>query len=350
MRTLAAALLTAAAALAQTVTLPTPPPLATNTQLPFSAGVGRYQQWFSAQQAAEFGGQPIRIQSLQVLAGSSATLSASLDCEISMAHAPAFGLNSTFDSNYVTPPVLVRPRTTLALNAAPVGQPAMTVNFTQPFTWDGQSPVVVDVRVYGNSRGNQPFAFDLRSTAQGFGSTMRVYAGNNASATGGTLSNGQGLFLRFALREGAQIPFGNGCRSGNFVTPVASTQQIPSPGATWTHQISNAAAQTLAGLVIGSSRTVWAAPGGALALPLDLGPLLNAPGCYLLTDPAVTLWVFTVGSPGAASATLPLSMPPTTELIGASLFSQWVVLDPSAINGTMSATAGIWSIVAPLGG
>ncbi|MEQ1631223.1 MAG: hypothetical protein ABL997_02545 [Planctomycetota bacterium] len=350
MRALATLFVLAAALSAQTVTLPFPAPLASNTQLPFAAGIGRYQQWFSPAQAGNFGGQPIRVQSLTVLAGTLASITTTLDCEISMCHAPSFGLNSTFDTNYVGLRTIVRPRTILTLGTAGIGQPVLTVPFTEMFTWDGQSAFLVEVRVFGNGRSNQPFNADQRSTDAGFGIVSRVYAGGNASATSGQLTTAQGLFLRFSLRPGAKAHFGSGCRGINFITPTADTLQLPTPGGVWTHQLQNAAAQTLAGLAIGTSRTLWDSEGTPVALPLDLTNVLSAPGCFLLVEPEITLFPTTVGGPGTASATMALQVPPLSEFVGLSFFSQWVVFDPAAVNGVLSATDALWSIVTPIGG
>ena len=47
---------------------------------------------------------------------------------------------------------------------------------------------------------------------------------------------------------------------------------------------------------------------------------------------------------GAGSASLGLNLPPITDYVGLSFYTQWLVLDPSAINGVLSATGGIRSI------
>ena len=92
---LLAALLGALAVPAQTVTLPEPPPLLANSNLPYAAGIGRHQQWFSLGQVQQFGADPIRIDQLQILAGTTANLPTTVDVELAMAHAPAFGLNAS---------------------------------------------------------------------------------------------------------------------------------------------------------------------------------------------------------------------------------------------------------------
>ena len=73
--------------------------------------------------------------------------------------------------------------------------------------------------------------------------------------------------------------------------------------------------------------------------------------CPLLVDPVSTKLTQTVGGgPGSGVATLPIQMPAVTFYIGMSLYTQWLVLDPNAPNGIVSATQGVWSIVAPVGG
>jgi hypothetical protein len=73
-------------------------------------------------------------------------------------------------------------------------------------------------------------------------------------------------------------------------------------------------------------------------------------GCTLFVSPDIMFSLFTVGGPGTAGATLSLQVPPLSEFAGVSLYSQWFVLDPAALNGVMSSTAALWSIVTPVGG
>jgi hypothetical protein len=47
---------------------------------------------------------------------------------------------------------------------------------------------------------------------------------------------------------------------------------------------------------------------------------------------------------------MPIQLPGTTGYIGMSFYTQWVVLDPLALNGVLSVTAGLHSVVAPIGG
>ncbi|MGE3171422.1 MAG: hypothetical protein AB7O97_02275 [Planctomycetota bacterium] len=334
---------------AQTVTLPAPAFSTTNNDVPFASGIGRYQQWFSlAQLQANFGLEPIRIDRIQVLAGSSGALTTSIDLDVAMSHGPAFGVNSQFDSNLVSGRQEVLSRRLLTMVPAGPGQPCLTINFSSPFTWDGQRPIVVEVRVHGNGRGNAPFNYDLRATATATGSTTRVYQGGNPNAPTGFVTSGFGLYLAFNLRQGAATHFGSGCRGFNFITPTCETLTLASPGILWTHQIDDAASQALCVLALGDSRTQW----DTVALPFDLTQVFGSggSGCALLVNPLLTVFTTTIGSPGASTAQVTFAVPPITDFVGVSLYSQWLVADPSAVNGAISATDGLWSIVAPFGG
>ena len=71
----------------------------------------------------------------------------------------------------------------------------------------------------------------------------------------------------------------------------------------------------------------------------------------LLTNPVNAIARQTVGGgPGAGVATLPIQLPATTGYVGWSLYTQWVVFDPLAMNGVLAVTPGLWTIVAPVGG
>lgn len=345
-----AALFAASLAAQATVTLPFPAPPVANTNLPFSAGVGRYQQWFAAIETANLATEPTRIDQIEILAGTAATITTTLDLQVAMSHAAGFGITSQFDANFLDTPVTVVSRRTLTMTGAGPGLTVLTMPFSTPFTWDGVSPIVVDVRIYGNGQAGQPFNFDLRGTSQGLGRVTRVYQGNNANATSGVASAGQGLFMRFRMRPGATTHFGIGCRGINLITPVCSTLQLPQPGITWMHRLDNAAAQRFCALVLGTSRTQWVTGSGTFGLPIDFGPINGGLGCLLYPAPEIVELGVTVGSQGAASANIGIAIPPLTVFVGMSAYSQWVVEDPAALNNVMSATDAIWSIVAPVGG
>ncbi len=351
MRTLAIlAAFVAPLACQATVLLPNPQPLVANTNLPFSAGIGRYQQWFAPGQTIQLATTPVRIDQIQVIGGTASATTTTLDLQVAMAHAAPTGITSVFDQNYVTPAVTVLPRSIVTLVGSGAGSNVLTLPLTTPFTWDGTSAFLVEIRVFGNGLGNAPFNFDLRGTAQGLGAITRVYQGGNANANSGAIATGQGLFLRFRTRPGAQVPFGIGCRGFNLITPTCTTDTLPQPGITWTHRLNNASAQHFAALVIGTSRTQWVTPSGTIPLPLDFGPINGGTFCSLLTNPEIVELAVTIGSQGTGQASVGIAIPPLTTFVGLSVFSQWVVEDPAALNNVMSATAGLWSIVAPVGG
>jgi len=348
MRTLLCATLLAAAAAAQSQTF-TVPPLTlpqNNTNLPISAGIGRYQQWYAAGDLQASLTQPMRFERLALLAGSGqTTIATTIDAEVAIGHGFAGGLTGQFESNFSQPKTIVFPRGNLALNAGTAGQVVLTVNFATLFTWDGQSPIVVDIRVFGNGRGNVAFNYDFLCTLAGPLHVSRAYAANNANATSGSTLLSSGMFTRFTARPGVTIPYGNGCPGSNFITPVASVSGIPQPASGWTHQVGSAAPQQLALLVLGLSNTT----SGLGPLPLDLGPLIGASGCFLLADPFANTFANTVGGPGAGIASIVIQMPAFNGFVGTSIFSQWLVADPGASNGVLSATGGIWSIVKAIG-
>jgi hypothetical protein len=226
----------------------------------------------------------------------------------------------------------------------------MTIPFATRFTWDHTRPIVVDIKIFGNSRNNQVFTYNMRGTTSGF--TSRNYVSGNANATQGTVQAGIGLTTRFQARPGVVVDFGSGCAGDGNVVPRNVSVNVPSPGAVWNNQLLNAASQRFAIFAVGLSNTTTSTV-PPLPLPTDLGPLLGmAPtGCSLLVDPLVTVFVQTVGGgPGSGIALMPVAMPAQTFYIGTSLYTQFVVLDPNSPNGVVSATQGVLAIVAPVGG
>src|SRR5687767_1707132 len=106
---LAVPALLAAAALAQNVaaTLPSIGSL-TNLDRPFPGGIGRYQQWYAAQDmVAGFVG-PVRLERVEFFAGSSLSANATtIDMEVSVCHGVPSGLTGLFDFNYAETPQVV---------------------------------------------------------------------------------------------------------------------------------------------------------------------------------------------------------------------------------------------------
>ncbi len=336
----------AAGLTAQTqVTVPNIPGVV-NVDRPFPGGIGRYHQWYSATALGAGIPEPMRIEQLEFFAGNTPTSQAAqIDCEIFMGHGKFSGLTGSFASNYDDAPILVKPRALVPLIAGTLGQVVITLPFTTRFTWDRFRPIVLEVRVFGNSLGNAPFNYNFRGTTTSTGITSRLYGGGSANATTGSILQGVGMMTRFSARPGAVVAFGTGCAGEGGFIPVAAVAQVPSPATTWVHTLSGAASQRTCLWVIGDTNQS--------PFPLDLMALLGFPSsnCMLRTNPVNLITAMAVGGgAGSGIATLPIALPPTTNYVGMSLFTQWVVLDPLAANGVLSVSQGLWSIVAPFGG
>ncbi|MBK8099936.1 MAG: hypothetical protein IPK26_22770 [Planctomycetes bacterium] len=345
---LLALLCTAAVAVAQTVTIPTNVLLA-DLDRPFPGGIGRYQQWYAQPPLLAGLGVPVRLERAEFFAGATQTSNtAALDMEVSMAHSFGSGMTGAFNLNYADSPVIVVPRRTINLAARAAGQVAIDLQFTNRFTWDGQRPIVIDIKIFGNGRpANAPFTYNFRGSQSAFGLIERAYQGGNANAASGQHQAAWGLLTRFSGRPGVNIDYGAGCAGSNFVVPRHAVVQIGSPGITWTHQLTQAASQRSCVWIMGESDTV--SPLGQL--PLDLGPVIGAFGCSLLANPFFTAFSTTVGGgAGAGSATMSIALPPVTNYVGMNIYTQWLVLDPGASNTMLSATQGVRSIIAPAGG
>jgi hypothetical protein len=322
-----------------------------NVAPPFPAGAGRYQQWYSAVSLQQFITEPARINRLEFFAGTQPTSQAALiDCEIFLGHGRAQGLLGTFDSNWddpANPYVVVRPRANVSLVATTAGSVCIDVPIVpgSQFTWDGVRPVVMEVRVYGNSvGGGAPFNYNFRGTTSSFG-VSRVYAAGSALAQNGSSLVNTGMITRFSARPGVNLSYGTGCPGEGGFVPQARVNNLAWPGINWNHQIVGAASQQTAFWIIGDQEV----PAGLL----ELGQLLGVPSnnCFLRASLIATQTAMTVGGgAGAGTVTLPIALPPTTSYVGASFYTQWVVFDSLAANGLLSVTNANRSIVAPIGG
>ena len=321
-----------------------------NVDRPWPGGIGRYQQWFSAQSFQAHLATPMRIERVEFLAGSSPTSTpAQINCEILMSHGLWSGVFGTFATNYADTPVVVKPTGNVSLIAGAQGSIVLTVPFLNTFTWDGVRPVLLEIRIFGNSLGSQPFAYNFRGAAGMQGTISRVYAPVSAGAATGTVTQGLGMDVRFTARPGVMLNFGTGCPGEGGFVPVGTASEIPWPGILWTHTLTAAASQRICLWVFGNSNTAWE----AIPLPVDLTTLLGYPqsNCMLLTNPIIVNAAVTVGGgAGGGLATMPIQLPGITGYIGQSFYTQWVVLDPLALSSVLSVTAGLHSIVAPIGG
>ena len=337
-----------------TITAPTAPS-PSNVDRPFAGGVGRYQQWYSASSLQSGGfGTPVRLTQLEFLAGTTQTSTAYvIDMEVSLAHGKSIGLGGSLNVNYDDTPLIVLPRQNVQLLAGAPTSVVMTIPFTNQFTWDFTRPIVVDIKIFGNSNNNQPFLYNNLGTLSSFGQTARCYATNNPSATIGTVQQSIGMITRFTGRDGVVLYYGAGCNGEGFNVPEYQVTNLPWPGISWGHRLTNAASQRFCMWMIGDNRSTFGSGSQAVALPADVGLLLGfaANGCFLRQNAVASVWSMTVGGgPGSGTATVQVSLPAIGNYIGVSLYSQFFVLDPNSPNGLMSSTPAAWSIVAPVGG
>jgi hypothetical protein len=143
----------------------------------------------------------------------------------------------------------------------------------------------------------------------------------------GVANTGHGWYVDNVLLEGAapggNFTFGSGCAGTGGVVPTIGANSPPMvPNLGYAVTLSGALPGTAAVLVVGFSDTMWL----AFPLPLNLAFVL-APACFLNVSVDIQIPTATSGA-GTASQLLPI--PPLPGLVGASLYSQWGVIDPGA--------------------
>ena len=125
--------------------------------------------------------------------------------------------------------------------------------------------------------------------------------------------------------------FGQSCPGAGSFAPVISTDNMPRINTTnFAVRLNDAFAPTVAFLSLDPSNTTW----NGLPLPLAIGG-----GCSLNTGLTILLGFPVTGSgagSGTASAVLPIPNNPTMQ--GATLYSQWFVVDNAAANPFHIAT------------
>lgn len=130
----------------------------------------------------------------------------------------------------------------------------------------------------------------------------------------------------FAIDNAMILPlqygsYGNGC-VGTAGTPnLTALSGTPMLGTTFTAQLSNLPASSLALVTTGFSESSF----GAVSLPFDLTPL-GAPGCMILVSPDIATLV--INSGGTAPWTL--AIPNNPALSGLGFLNQGVVFDAGA--------------------
>jgi hypothetical protein len=344
---LTAVLLAAAVSAQQTFLLPTLRNNPTNNHYPFAGPTMRYQQWFSALEWQQQTLDPIRVIGMGFLPGPGRTGVGGrvIDIQVEMANARPTTYSGVFDSNFVSGRTMVYPRASLTLQSPASAAFPVQISFRNEFVWDGVSGVVVDIKIFDNGNGGQPYTYDLEYNAFTLGQTARLFTVNDPIArSAATVSAGTGLSVQFRFFQAISWPYGQGCAGAGGAVPLHEVEGgFPIPGnASFGMLLTRAAPQANALFLIGGSSTSW----NGTALPFDLAPI-GAPGCSLLAEYVAGVTVPTGGgSPGTGIARLPFPMPSNTSYLGASFYSQWLVLDPNALNGVLAASNGLRHIVA----
>jgi len=247
-------------------------------------------------------------------------------------------VSSKFNDNLVNPTQVFQGSITLPSTASP-GKWEINLPFKQEFIYDGQSDLILEIRIISNGNQNKQFFFFCDGVlSTNTVETLAAFTGPT-STTATFRQSGKGLITRFDFDTGLAVPYGKGCvGEGNAIPEISSTGLPKIPTLSFKVVVDKAAANSPALLLWGVSNTQW----GPLTLPLDMRPLL-VPGCFLLASPdfdpltAIT----TNAQPGTARAEVQFIIPPLTFLKNVTLYAQWAILDASVkpkrpLNLTMS--------------
>lgn len=239
------------------------------------------------------------------------------------------GLTSSFDGNFdlggsttvldgqVNLPALTGQNTNLATFAAQLPCDAPFVLAPAP----GQNFLL---EIVNRSSTNSGFYDKVNGNAS-TGTTTRIWAtsAGASAATRGIPNDGLVVCL-LPVGGGCAPPafatFGVGCQGSNGI-PQHAASSLPALGSTHTLTLANARPGTPALLFADTQRSAWA--GIPLPLPLDF---LGGVGCTLHVPGTLQVPV-SVDMTG--SATLPLRLPRNAGACGVSLYTQFIVVDPT---------------------
>ena len=124
---------------------------------------------------------------------------------------------------------------------------------------------------------------------------------------------------------GSFSTFGAGCKGSNGLVPshtASAPKGYPFLGDTTTYSLTLARANTAAVLYMGASNTTF----GAFPLPLSLA-FIGIPGCSLLVAPD---WSFSLTTNAAGNASIGITVPNNTALIGGQYYTQYAFIDAGA--------------------
>jgi hypothetical protein len=325
----ASLLLLPGSGLAQTLNAIVPKAYATGgnrqTQVPFAMQPLRWQQVYFGKEMGQDIKSPVRIRGVRFRSAQTGNSGANLDLEARMGHLTTYA-SSTFDDNLKSA-TLVLARRTITMPTSTALAWDIVLPFDKDFTWDGKNDVVIEVKIWSNSRGNAQFLYFLDQVIDLSVGIETLYAINPLATTAAFRQSGNGLPTRFDYETGTVLNYGAGCRGeGNVVPRIGSTGGLPVVGnINFRLTLAQAKVQAPCALLWGGSNTQW----GPVPLPFDLAAF-GIHGCTLLADPLFLFPAMTSGgSPGSGQAEVPFGIPASGLFKGIVLYAQWLVVDPT---------------------
>ena len=294
------------------------------TQSPFSQQPGRWQQVFRVKELKERVKKPVRFKRLEFRSKTANQVGTQIEIQVVMSRFKG-GLDVFFNNNLAKDAVVVFPRNKITLPTSRALSWDLVIPFVSDFTWDGDSDIVVDVRVFSNGNQSKPFLYFFDSVSfDPFVQIEDIWAATPNALKATRVGRGTGLIARLSWQEGAVVKYGNGCKGQGGYVPEIGTNGIPVVGNTGLRvNVSKARPQAPAFLLWGGSDKKW----GAFNLPLDLKPL-GMPQCTLFAAPLQIFGTQTLGgNPGTGFGSVPFGIPSTSVVKGIELFAQWFVVD-----------------------
>jgi hypothetical protein len=131
---------------------------------------------------------------------------------------------------------------------------------------------------------------------------------------------------------GSVTPFGVGCAGTNGVASH-TVSGLPAIGRQQTFRLINGPVFRPVIFSYGTSDTFW----GRVPLPLSLA-FFGAPGCWLYNNLEV---MFGLATDASGAASIPLTHPNDTDLIGFPFFTQFLAIDPPANAWGVTTSNGV---------
>lgn len=263
--------------------------------------------------------EPVEISHLAWRLASGPLAPVTFDARIDLSSGNTLPLGPTFAANHGPDRATVFDGR-FSATRAPDGTFAVEVELDTPFRWDpSRGPLVVDVRKRSEIGGGATFTLDaVASSSLSF--AANTADPNATSANRPIATRGQVLRLGGIVgSNGLATPYGAGC-SGTGTPPVAGTIGLPWLGnAGFAFAVFDARPNANTSALFGI---------GPTSTPLDP---IGFVGCTLLTDALIgDITTMTDANGTARSAA---GLPNAPALVGFSLTTQWVVLDPAGVNG-----------------